>query len=141
MYERILFPVDLHEDASWRKALPVVVALCRTFGAELHLLTVCPEVPVGILDGNILAEAERHLAESLVSGIERFAGEHVPPDLRASRHVASGRAFHEILKTARQIGADLIVMASHQPEMGDYLIGTNASRVVRHAEASVLVVR
>jgi nucleotide-binding universal stress UspA family protein len=46
-----------------------------------------------------------------------------------------------VLKTAADIEADLIVMASHRPEMGDYLIGANASRVVRHAEVSVLVVR
>ena len=32
-------------------------------------------------------------------------------------------------------------MASHRPELRDYLIGPNAARVMRHADASVLVVR
>ena len=36
---------------------------------------------------------------------------------------------------------DLIVMASHRPELKDYLIGPNAARVVRHADCSVQVVR
>ena len=46
-----------------------------------------------------------------------------------------------ILDLAEKIGADLIVMASHRPELKDYLLGPNAARVVRHAECSVMVVR
>ncbi len=42
--------------------------------------------------------------------------------------------------TDRQL-AEFIVMASHRPELRDYLIGPNAARVMRHANASVLVVR
>jgi len=37
---------------------------------------------------------------------------------------------------------DLIVMASHPPEeVQDFLIGSNADRVVRHSPIPVLVVR
>ena len=43
--------------------------------------------------------------------------------------------------TVEAAGAELIVMASHRPELRDYLIGPNAARVMRHADASVLVVR
>ena len=46
-----------------------------------------------------------------------------------------------ILHLAEQLEADLIVLASHRPEMRDWLIGANAARVVRHARCSVLVVR
>jgi len=42
---------------------------------------------------------------------------------------------------ARTLGVDLIIMASRRPELEDYLIGSNAARVVRHAHLSVLVVR
>ncbi len=35
----------------------------------------------------------------------------------------------------------MIVMASHRPEMSDYLLGPNAARVVRHARRSVSVIR
>ena len=37
--------------------------------------------------------------------------------------------------------ADLIVLASHKPALKDYLLGANASRVVRSAPCSVHVVR
>ena len=43
--------------------------------------------------------------------------------------------------TANDIGAEMIVMASHRPEMKDFLLGPNAARVVRHAKRSVTVIR
>jgi nucleotide-binding universal stress UspA family protein len=55
--------------------------------------------------------------------------------------VACGTIYEEILTFAGKHGIDMIVMASHRPELKDYLLGPNAARVVRHAECSVLVVR
>jgi nucleotide-binding universal stress UspA family protein len=55
--------------------------------------------------------------------------------------VTNGTVYEEILRTAKEIGCDVIVMASHRPELKDYLLGPNAARVVRHANCSVLVVR
>ena len=37
--------------------------------------------------------------------------------------------------------ADLIVIGCHAPGVGDFLLGSNAARVVRHAGCSVYVVR
>ncbi len=47
----------------------------------------------------------------------------------------------EILRVAREIEADLILLAAHRPELKDFLLGPNAARVVRHFDGSVLVVR
>ncbi len=49
--------------------------------------------------------------------------------------------YQKILAHANKIGADLIVVASHKPYVGDYLLGTTAARIVRHASCSALVVR
>ena len=38
-------------------------------------------------------------------------------------------------------GAAMIVIASHDPGLADYLLGSVAARVVRHAHCSVLVTR
>jgi nucleotide-binding universal stress UspA family protein len=54
---------------------------------------------------------------------------------------AQGGAYAEILSVADSSGADLIVVASHQPELSDYLLGSTAAKIVRHAKISVLVVR
>ncbi len=52
-----------------------------------------------------------------------------------------GRPHHKILETVSQEGVDLIVIASHQPEFSDYLLGSVAAKVVRRAPCSVHVIR
>jgi nucleotide-binding universal stress UspA family protein len=53
----------------------------------------------------------------------------------------SGGVHLELLRDAEAWGADLIVVGSHRPVMSDYLLGSNAKTIVRHAQCSVLVVR
>ncbi len=57
------------------------------------------------------------------------------------RSVGYGTVYEEILKIAKETGCDMIVNASHRPELKDYLLGPNAARVVRHAGCSDMVVR
>lgn len=141
MYKQILFPIDIHEDSSWRDAAPVVVALCRALDAHLHLLTIFPDLPVGAYRLHLPADTEDRLAHEAAAGLDDFAARHIPEDVRVEKHVASGRVYPTILGTAEAIDADLIALASHRPEMADFLIGANAARVVRHANRSVLVIR
>ena len=65
----------------------------------------------------------------------------MPDGTSVSQSVRQGTVYREILAEADAVGADLIVMGSHRPELKDYLLGPNAARVVRHAQTSVLVVR
>jgi len=48
---------------------------------------------------------------------------------------------HEILEMAKAKNVDLIVIASHKPGIADYLLGSVAAGVVRHAKCSVHVMR
>lgn len=140
MYKNILVAIDLSEESSWRKALPVAVELVKAFGAQLHVTTVVRDIeaiwktqyfPMGY--EMMIKDAERRLA--------MLVYENVPHELRPQSTVGHGGIYAEILRIARELGADLIVMASHRPEMKDYLIGANAAKVVRHAACSVLFVR
>ena len=62
-------------------------------------------------------------------------------DGKFSTAVRHGSAHHEILDEAESSDVDLVVVASHRPELSDYLLGSTAAKVVRHANCSVLVVR
>ena len=55
--------------------------------------------------------------------------------------VRRGHAARDILSFASERKADMIVMASHDPGIVDYFLGSVAGHVVRHAHCSVLVVR
>ena len=61
--------------------------------------------------------------------------------IRHGRRDEHSHSAHTIIRIAERAEADLIVLASHRPEMKDYLIGANAASVARHARCSVLVVR
>ena len=55
--------------------------------------------------------------------------------------VRQGQPARQIIKLATEIDAKLIVMESHSPGLADFLIGSVAAAVVRHAPCSVYVVR
>jgi len=57
-------------------------------------------------------------------------------------HIRQGHAGNEILKTAGEIGADLIVVGSHgKSEVDRLLLGSVSSFVVSNSSVAVLVVR
>ena len=139
MYSNILVPVDLEEPSSWEKAVPTALALARCFGAKVGLVHV-------VSDATLASQAQwSGLALRRIVEIARARLCHLADELRAGNelqsHVATGRVFRGILDIVEQENADLIVLASHRPDLRDLLIGENAERVVRHARCSVLVVR
>ena len=60
---------------------------------------------------------------------------------RVRHEVAVGKIYEQILRVAEDADSSLIVVGSHEPGLGDYLIGSNATKIVRHAHCSVYVVR
>jgi len=139
MFKKILLPIDLQETSSWEQALPVAQGMAKDGDAELHLLTVVPPLP-GQIYGYFPENFEPKMIDEGKAAIESFAKEHAA-GTNTKAHIAQGQPYAAILDLAEKIGADLIVMASHRPELKDYLLGPNAARVVRHAECSVMVVR
>ena len=59
----------------------------------------------------------------------------------ATLELRDGAASAVILEEAERLDADAIVLGSHRPSFGDYLIGSTAARVVRHAQCTVVVER
>ncbi len=141
MYKTVLLPVDLDEKSSWEKALPVAVQLCRDYGATLHLVTVIPDYGMTVVGQYFRPEAEQELADRAWRELHALIEAEVPDDVTANAIMHKGSIYQQIIETGTQIGADLIVMASHRPAVGDFLLGPNAAKVVRHYDRSVLVVR
>lgn len=52
-----------------------------------------------------------------------------------------GRVRDEVLDEAAQIGADLIIIGSHQPSLSSRVLGSNAVAIVRNSPISVLIAR
>lgn len=141
MYKDILFPIDLNHDSSWVDVLPSVVEYCRAFQARLHVVTVVPDFGMPLVGGYFPKNFGNKMLKETNQRLHEFVKKHVPSDVPVQHIVAEGVVYQEIIRVAREIGADLIIMASHRPELGDFLVGPNAERVARHFEKSVLLFR
>jgi nucleotide-binding universal stress UspA family protein len=141
MYKHIVVPVDLNEESSWRKAVPTAIQLCRTFGAELHLLSVVPDYGMTMVSQYFPEDFEKKAIDGATRDLHALSEKFDTKDITVQHVIAHGTIYEEVINTADGVGADLIVMASHRPQLSDYLLGPNAARVVRHAKQSVLVVR
>jgi nucleotide-binding universal stress UspA family protein len=141
MPKSILLPIDLNHEASWQKALPMALDLAGD-GGTLHVLGIVHDLGAAAV-ANFLPEGfeEKALAE-MKTGLDEFISENVPAGRTAVSHVGHGHVAEKTLEAAKAIDADVIVMASHPPdELMTWLVGSQADRVVRHADRPVLVVR
>lgn len=139
MFKSILVPIDVAHSSSWRHALPEAIDLMAEEGSVLTVVTVIREV-TAIFEGVYLTfQLERMVQDArqkLAEIVFPYSGK-----ITIHQHVRVGSIGSEILDVALDARADLIVMASHRPEMMDYLIGPNAAHVAQHASCSVLVLR
>lgn len=139
MYSSILVAVDLDEPSSWKRAIPTALALRRCFDAKIAFGYVVPASLLA-LEAQWSSLSVRRILDDNRTRLMALADEWAE-GVDVEKHVTSGSVYDGILQVAEQTGADLIVLASHRPQMMDYLLGANAARVVRHARCSVMVVR
>lgn len=142
-YRRILWPTDF--SALSKAGLPHALHLASGARAELvvlHVLTrpvmyAAPEIP-GSLWGDLL---EKNRA-SAKQEIRQIAAELKASKIRVHTVLADGVAFDQILRVARRLRCDLIVIATHgRTGLSHVLMGSVAENVVRRAPCPVLTVR
>ncbi|MCP5197176.1 MAG: universal stress protein [Gammaproteobacteria bacterium] len=141
MYKDILFPIDLNHDSSWVNVLPAVIEYCKAFNARLHVITVVPDFSMPLVGSYFPENFSNKMVEDTNKQLHELIKKNVPPEVHVQHIVAEGVVYKEIIRAAHKVGADLIIMASHRPELGDFLVGPFTERVVRHFDKSVLVFR
>lgn len=142
MYSKIMLPVDLNEESSWKKALPTAITLCRTFGASLHVVTVLPDYRMPLVGSYFPKDFARKAHEAITEAQHQFIEDHVPEDIQTQTVIVDGSPWEAIIKAARKLEVDLIIMASHNKrKFADYVLGPNAEHVVHHSKMSVMIVR
>ena len=138
MFRKILVPVDLAHVERGDEMITKAKTLCNGQQCNINLITVLPEIPAYVayeLPKEIRQKASSDAADSL----ESLSSKHgLPVTTTKVRH---GSPHREILAEADSSGIDLIIVGSHKPGLEDYLLGSTAAKVVRHARCSVLVLR
>ncbi len=131
MYKHILVPVDLGDTPAAAKAVGVARHIARRDGSRISIVCIVPAWP-----DNLLREPPDYQPDldAYIDAIRE--GLDIEGEIKAGGSI-SGR----IIEAVEDKRIDLVVMASHDPRVTDYLIGSNAAHVVLHAPCSVLVVR
>jgi nucleotide-binding universal stress UspA family protein len=142
MFNTVLLTIDLNAKASWTAALPAAIELVRASGGKLHIMSVVPEMGTPVVDGFFPPNYEELAVAAASKALDKLVEQHVPSDISVKQHLAFGKIHRKVLRVIEEIDCDLVVMASHQPDrVREFLVGSNADRVVRRSPVSVLVVR
>ncbi len=138
MYDTIIIGAALFTEGSTTRKLIADAAKLLNKSGRIILTHVTEPMPAfyAVSIAPVDVERRRKEVERTLNSLATAAkGVKVETDMR------TGNPAHELLDSARDNGADLIMIASHNPDLRDYFIGSTAARVVRHAQCSVLVAR
>lgn len=142
MFKSVLLTVDIGQEASWKKALPQAVELVKSSGGQLHVVSVVPNMGTALVESFFPPDFERNALGAAHAALSDLVAREVPREVSVSLHLAFGSIHDKVLETLDSLECDLVVMASHQPDrVREFLVGSNADRVVRRSPVSVLVVR
>lgn len=141
MFQRILVAID--GSKSSERALDTAMDMAAVWGSGLDL--------VYVIETGLFSSLPLDNTWEVIYGILRNEGERAlssakekadAKGLRVTTHIREGHAGSEILKTAKKVNADLIVVGSHGKSQVDrLLLGSVSSYVVKYSSVTTLVVR
>jgi nucleotide-binding universal stress UspA family protein len=140
-FQKILVPIDFSEHSS--AALENAVELAKVFGSKLHLLHCYPIQPGGISPYGIVIPSSyvAELRKAATKQLAEWQAKRVPAGIAVESSTSSEAPAEAVLQTAKQIGADLIVIGTRGlTGLKHVMLGSVAERTVRLATCPVLTV-
>lgn len=137
MYQHILFATDLTEDTDY--LIEKVRAVRGLTDAKLSLIHVVEPLPGYSYAYLGIEDIEGQLIEEARQGIQKL-GEKLSVAAN-DQFVEVGPTKTKILKTADDVGADLIICGSHGRHGLSLLLGSTANAILHGAKCDVLTVR
>lgn len=134
MYKHILVPIAPSQDRQKSPAMDIA-RLLKAPGGKISVLSVLEEIPSYVEAYVPPAQLEKNAAD-LHATLKATVG---ADDVEL--HVVAGHSANTILDWTKTHDVDCIILSSHRPDLSDYILGSTASRVVRHAQCSVIVMR
>lgn len=137
MYRKILVPVDLAHVDALKRALTVASDLGQHYETEICYVSVTHSSPGAVA----------HTPEEYEEKLEAFAQEQA----RSHGRPASAQVIvssdptveldDKLLQAVKDVGADLVVMATHLPRKLDAIMPANGGKVAKETDASIFLVR
>lgn len=136
MYSNILVPIAIDHEQCGGCALELAQNLNANDAqvTAIHIMEQIPGYVSAYLPEDSFKETQKQATAELDKMVRETAG-------GVSTKVLRGHAHRTIHDYAKENGIDCIIIASHKPGLENYLHGSTAARVVRHADCSVHVMR
>lgn len=134
MYDKILVPMALNHGIG-ASGLKVAEKLLNQGGTIIALHVY--EAP----QGSVSAYLEEGVVQAAFDRASAEMNARVEDMLNVTALTVKGHSGRSIIDVAKDRGVDCIVIGSHKPGLIDYLLGSTAARVVRHAPCAVHVLR
>ncbi len=139
LIKKVLFLTDGSQNS--RSALRYAVEICRNFEASLHLLSVIEDMPP-YLNLEVGSEFISQIQETVRSEVVKCSDYCETSGIVCSGEIRHGVPYEEIIKYAKDLDADLIVMSTHgHTGLTHILLGSVAEKIVRYAPCPVLTTR
>jgi nucleotide-binding universal stress UspA family protein len=139
----ILFPTDFSNGA--RAAMDHAISLAKDYHAKLVLLYVIQDISIAewyIPSSISVTDLVEDMQKSAMREMDKWYGEVAAMVTDVEKMVVRGVPFVEIIRTAKEKNADLIVIGTHGRTGIDHMLfGSTAEKVVRKASCPVLTVR
>lgn len=139
-YKHILVAVDLSEMSY--QILQQAKEIAQLTHADLSIIHVMEHSPLaygGEFSIPIDANIEQMFEATARNALEKLASKF---DIDSKHtHFEMGSVRVEVIKLAKEIKADLIVVATHGHHGIDVILGSRANAILHHAKCDVLAVR
>lgn len=137
MYDHIMVPVDLEHVEALAKAIDTAEALAASFEAKTTFVAVTAETPTSVAHNP--EEFGRKMSEFVAGKAAAF-----PNGAEAKWYVAhdpTAQIDGILHEAVGEIDADLVVIASHIPNVMNAIWPSHGGKMASHADVSVFVVR
>ncbi len=142
-FRKILWPTDFSTGA--KAVLPHALYLGTKPGVELvvlHVLPLVPISPVPVLAVGFYEQWDKGMRAEAVKDLDTLVASLRKARIRTKAILVKGLPAEQILRAAKRLRCDLIVLATHgRTGLRHVLMGSVAENVVRRAPCPVLTVR
>lgn len=139
-FQHILVTIDVEDPTNAEREIVRVRELATASGARITLINV--RTPRSSRYNTYLPKSFDADEQAWHEGeLEKWVAKLGPTTRPVATKVRVGSVSGEILAEAHAGEVDLIVVGSHPPSLASRLLGSNAERIVREAQVSVLVAR
>ncbi|MEW6703137.1 MAG: universal stress protein [Bacteroidota bacterium] len=143
LIKKILVPIDFSDYS--KNALKYAVQFAKQFNAKISLIYVVEPIiyPADFSMGQVaIPSTDIDLHSRAEDELKNLAKNMIEASIAGETIIKTGKPFVEIIETAKEKDADLIIIATHGHTGVEHLLfGSTAEKVVRKAPCPVLTLR